>query len=178
MKVFNSADKKIQKTIFEKPEVVVKILRDSGVRVSNEPTLSEITSKTFTELYEKKNLDFGRRLDILLTTGEYNNAIGIAIAIGSSIVSGILGSRQARKQRELQMRIATANLENEKLLAEEQNRIYGETERTKILANSLTSFRRALQSESTARQKNVYIYLIALGLGISIIYGTNLLLSE
>lgn len=178
MKVFNSADKKIQKTIFEKPEIVVKILRDSGVRVSNEPTLSEITSKTFTELYEKKNLDFGRRLDILLTTGEYNNAIGIAIAIGSSIVSGILGSRQARKQRELQMRIATANLENEKLLAEEQNRIYGETERTKILANSLTSFRTALQSESTARQKNVYIYLIALGLGISIIYGTNLLLSE
>jgi len=178
MKVFNSADKKIQKTIFEKPEVVVKILRDSGVRVSNEPTLSEITSKTFTELYEKKNLDFGRRLDILLTTGEYNNAIGLAIAIGSSIVSGILGSRQARKQRELQKRIAVANLENEKLLAEEQNRVFGETERTKILANSLTSFRTALQSESTLRQKNVYIYLIALGLGISIIYGTNLLLSE
>jgi len=178
MNRIDPTDKIIQSAIYENPDVVVKILKDSGYRVSNNPTLQEITSKTFTALYEKQDEAFANRLDSLITTGEYNNFVMVAIGIGSAIFSGIMASNQARKQRELQMRIAVANLENEKLLAEEQLRVYGETERTKILANSLLSYRTALQSESTQRQKNVYLYLIAIGLGISIIYGTNLLLSE
>ena len=171
-------DKIIQRVIYEKPEVVVRILQDSGIPVSNRPTLNEITSKTFTELYENKNVDFANRLDSLIVNGEYNNFVMVAVGIASSIFSGIMGSRQARKQMQLQMRIAVAKLENDKLLAEEELRVYGEVERTKILANSLLSYRTALQGESTIRQKNVYIYLIALGLSISIVYGTNLLLAD
>lgn len=178
MNKIDPTDKIMQSAIYENPDVVVKILKDSGYRVSNTPTLQEITSKTFTAIYENKDEAFADRLDSFIRTGEYNNAIGLIIGIGSSIFSSIMGSRQARKQRELQMRIAVANLENEKLLAEEELRVYGEVERTKILANSLLSYRTALQGESTQRQKNVYLYLIAIGLGISIIYGTNLLLSE
>lgn len=178
MNKIDPTDKIIQSVIYEKPHIVAKILTDSGYSISRKPTLEEITSKTFTALYDKGDENFAKRLDSLIQTGEYNNAIGIAIAIASSIFSGIMGSAQARKQRQLQMRIAIANLENEKLLAEEELRVYGEVERTKILANSLLSYRTALQGESTARQKNVYLYLIAIGLGISIIYGTNILLSE
>ena len=178
MKVIDPADKVIQSVIFEKPEVVVKILRDSGVSVSNRPTLDEITEKTFVEVYDKQNKEFAKKFDNLIKTGEYNNAIGVVLTIASGIFSGIMGSRQARKQRATMERIAVAQLENDKLLAQDQNRIYGETERTKILANSLLDFRGKLQDVSTERQKNVYIYLIALGLGISIIYGTNLLLAD
>ena len=178
MNKIDPTDKIIQTAIYENPQVVVKILKDSGYRVSNTPTLQEITSKSLTALYEKQDKAFANRLDSLITTGEYNNFVMVAVGIASTIFSGIMGSRQARKQRELQMRIAVANLENEKLLAEEELRVYGEVERTKILANSLLSYRTALQGESTQRQKNVYLYLIAIGLGISIIYGTNLLLSE
>lgn len=178
MKVIDPADKVIQSVIFEKPEVVVKILRDSGVSVSNRPTLDEITEKTFVEVYDKQNIEFAKKFDSLIKTGEYNNAVGVILTIASGIFSGIMGSRQARKQRETMERIAVAQLENDKLLAQDQNRIYGETERTKILANSLLDFRGKLQDVSTERQKNVYIYLIALGLGISIIYGTNLLLAD
>jgi hypothetical protein len=171
-------DKIIQRVIYEKPHIVVKLLQDSGIRVSNRPTLDEITSKTFTEIYENANSKFAKKLDNLIQTGEYNNAVGIVIGIVSSVISGIIGSRQARKQMQLQKRIAVAKLENDKLIAEEELRVYGEVERTKILANSLTDYRIALQGESTLRQKNVYIYLIALGLSISIIYGTNLLLAD
>jgi hypothetical protein len=171
-------DKIIQRVIYEKPQIVVKILQDSGISVSNKPTLNEITTKTFTELYEKKNENFALRLDSLIVNGEYNNFVMVAVGIASSIFSGIMGSRQARKQMQLQMRIAVAKLENDKLLAEEELRVYGEVERTKILANSLTEYRIALQGESTIRQKNVYVYLVAIGLSISIIYGTNLLLAD
>ena len=174
----DQTDKIIQSEIYKNPDIVLKILNDNGYVVSNKPTLEEITEKTFKAIYEDENKQFIEKIDILITTGEYNNAIGLIIGIGSSIISGILGSSQAKKQRELQQKIALANLENEKLLGEEKLRVYGETERTKILANSLLSYRTSLQGESTQRQKNVYIYLISIGLGISIIYGTNLLLSK
>jgi len=177
-KVFDPNDKIIQRVIYDKPEVVVKILRDSGVSVSNRPTLNEITEKTFVEAYDKQNIEFAKKFDSLIKTGEYNNAVGIVIGIASSIFSGIMGSRQAKKQMQLQMRIAVAQLENDKLISEEELRVYGETERTKILANSLLQYRTALQGESTMRQKNVYVYLVAIGLSISIIYGTNLLLAD
>jgi len=175
---FDPNDKIIQRVIYDKPEIVVKILQDSGVRVSNKPTLNEITEKTFTELYEKKNVNLAKRLDSLIVSGEYNNFVMVAVGIASSIFSGIMGSRQAKKAMQLQMRIAVAQLENDKLISEEELRVYGETERTKILANSLLSYRTALQGESTMRQKNVYVYLVAIGLSISIIYGTNLLLAD
>jgi hypothetical protein len=178
MKKIDPTDKVIQSLIYERPDVIVRILNDNGYSVSKNPTLQEITEKTFKAIYEDTNKQFIEKLDILITTGEYNNAIGLILGVGSSIISGILGSSQAKRQRELQQKIAIANLENEKLLGEEKLRVYGETERTKILANSLLSYRTSLQSESTQRQKNVYIYLISIGLGISIIYGTNLLLSE
>ena len=64
MKVIDPADKVIQSVIFEKPEVVVKILRDSGVSVSNRPTLDEITEKTFVEVYDKQNKEFAKKFDI------------------------------------------------------------------------------------------------------------------
>jgi hypothetical protein len=178
MSKIDPTDKVIQSLVYERPDVIVKILNDNGYSVSKKPTLQEITEKTFKAIYEDANKQFIEKLDILITTGEYNNALGLVLGVGSSIISGILGSSQAKRQRELQQRIAIANLENEKLLGEEKLRVYGETERTKILANSLLSYRTSLQSESTQRQKNVYIYLISIGLGISIIYGTNLLLSE
>lgn len=179
MKQSSSADQVIQKAIYDHPDIVVRILNDNGYRVSNKPTLDEITEKTFKAIYIDANKKFADSFDSLIQTGEYSNVVVMAtIAVVGSIVSGILGSSQARKMRALQTRIAVANIENNKLLAEEQLRVQGETARTEILANTLLAYRTSLQGESTARQKNVYIYLIAIGLGISIIYGTNLLLSE
>ena len=45
MKVIDPADKVIQSVIFEKPEVVVKILRDSGVLYLTDPLLMKLQKK-------------------------------------------------------------------------------------------------------------------------------------
>jgi hypothetical protein len=101
-------------------------------------------------------------------------AIGIAVSI-----AGIFSaSAAAKKQRELQVKMKLAELENSKLIAEEQIRVQGVTARIEILANSLTEYRIALQGESTSREKNVAIYLGVIGVVIMGMYGTVLMFKE
>jgi hypothetical protein len=170
-------EKNINRFIFDKPEVVQKILERNGYKLSSKVTLPELTKNVFTAIYngDKKTIT-----DIVMTMQDegYSMVVGMVIAGVASIASSLIAARQAKKQRELQKNITLANLENDKLLAEEKLRIYGETERTKILANTLQQYRSDLQSESTQRQKNVYVYLVAIGFGIAVIYGTVILLKE
>jgi hypothetical protein len=171
-------DKTINKLIFEKPEVVSKLLQENGYSMSNNVTLNEITEKTYKALYQDKNIKFAQALDNVLKNEAYSGFVVLAVGAALSIASSLIGAAQARKQRQLQERIAVAKLENDKLLATEQLRIYGEVERTKILANSLLEYRQNLQVESTKREKNVYVYLVAIALGISVIYGTTVLIKN
>jgi hypothetical protein len=53
-----------------------------------------------------------------------------------------------------------------------------ETNRTQIFANSITKTYEVLQKESTARLSDTWIYVLALGLGIGIIYGIKLISSK
>lgn len=178
MNQLDSNDKLIQRFIYNKPHIVARLLKANNYRLSDRVTLPEITEKTFTAIYKDRNKKFVDDLVNAINDADKSNFIGIAIASALSIGSAILGSNQAKKQRELQKNIALANLENEKLLSEEELRVLGEVERTKILANTLLSYRQTLQGESTDRQKNVYIYLLALGTAMSIMYGTYILLKE
>ena len=50
----------------------------------------------------------------------------------------------------------------------------GEIERTKIFANSITDYRKALQEQGTKRLKDTWIFVVGAGLGISLIYGVYL----
>lgn len=171
-------NKIIQGFIYQKPHVVADVLSRNNYKMSNKVTLPEITQKTFTAIYSDRNEKFLTELEDAIKTNGESNFVGIAIASALSIGSAIFGSNQAKKQRELQKTIAIANLENDKLLAEEELRIYGELGRTEILANTLLAYRNALQGESTARQKNVYVYILSIGTALSIMYGTFLLLKE
>ena len=168
--------KRFSRFIYNKPEVVVKILNDNGYRTSDKVTLSEIIDKTANAI-AFADQKFIEAFDLAYSNADYNIA-GAIVGGAFSLASSIIGSRQAKKQRELQARISLAKLETERLISEEEIRMLGETERTRILANSLTEYRKALQGESTERQKNVYIYLIAIGLGIAIIYSSTVLIKE
>lgn len=169
--------KQLSQFIFFKPQIVVRILEDNGYRLSNKVTLDEIVAKTYTALYDG-NAKFESDLDQAIVNEGYANFASLAVSAGLGIISAIGGARQARKQRELQANIALAQLEQQKLLTEEELRVYGELERTRILANTLQQYRSNLQSEATKRQKNVAIYIASLAMGIGVIYGTIILIND
>lgn len=70
-----------------------------------------------------------------------------------------------------------ANLSQQQLLAEEQIRTGAETERTKILLQTLKEYQTDLQIQSTQRLKDVWIYVGMVAVSISVIVGTVILLS-
>lgn len=103
----------------------------------------------------------------------------IAVAsIGTSVVMGLVSGNQAKKeaenQRELQRQALVANLTSQEKQKFEELKLLGETERTKIMADSNLSYRVALQEASTQRLKDTWIYVAGSGLGISFIYGVVL----
>jgi hypothetical protein len=99
-------------------------------------------------------------------------------SIGGSLISGIIAGSQAKKeaerQRQLQKDMFLTNLTSQEKQKYEELKLLGETERTKILADSMLGYKIALQKESTQRLKDTWIYVAGSGLGISLIYGVAL----
>jgi hypothetical protein len=100
------------------------------------------------------------------------------VSVGGSLVSGLIAGGQAKKeakrQRELQKQMFLANLTSQEKQKYEELQLYGEIERTKILAESMLGYRVALQDAGTQRLKDTWIYVAGSGLGISFIYGVAL----
>ena len=100
---------------------------------------------------------------------------GIGVSLVTSVIGGARAKKEAQKQRELQKAMFLANLTSQEKLKYEELKLLGETERTKILADSLLGYKIALQKESTQRLKDTWIYVAGSGLGISLIYGVALI---
>ena len=103
----------------------------------------------------------------------------VAVAsIGGSILTSVIGGqsakKEAKKQRELQKAMFLSNLTSQEKLKYEELKLLGETERTKILADTMLGYRIALQEQSTKRLSDTWIYVAGSGLGISLIYGVAL----
>ena len=103
----------------------------------------------------------------------------VAVAsVGGSLVTSIIGGsrakKEARKQRELQKAMFLSSLTSQEKLKYEELKLLGETERTKILADTMLGYKIALQKEGTQRLKDTWIYVAGSGLGISLIYGVVL----
>lgn len=105
----------------------------------------------------------------------YVAVAGIGFSAVTSIIGGARAKKEAKKQRELQKAMFLSNLTSQEKLKYEELKLLGETERTKILADSMLGYKIALQKESTQRLKDTWIYVAGSGLGISLIYGVALI---
>ena len=105
----------------------------------------------------------------------YVAVAGIGVSLVTSVIGGAQAKKEAKKQRELQKAMFLANLTSQEKLKYEELKLLGETERTKILANSMLGYREVLQKEGTQRLKDTWIYVAGSGLGISLIYGVALI---
>jgi len=173
-------DKKINDFIYDKPDVAVVILQQFGYDINlKTATLPQITKLVYTALYISKDEPFAQALDNAIANDGENNVIAtIAIAIVSSVVSGILGASEGDKNRALQKKLALAQLSMDEKLAEEKIRADQETARLGILANTLLAYRTTLQKESTARIKDTWLYVTGLGIGLGILFGVYLIGSK
>jgi hypothetical protein len=180
MEKLTSAEQKIADFIYDYPEVVVKVLNTHGYNISMDTaTLPEINELTYKALIIDNNAEFADSFDNAIANDGYSNIIPLVVTIGLSVASSLFGassaSKQADKNRALQKNIALAGMAQNEKLAMEKIRTESETERTKILANTLLAYRDTLQKESTIRLKDTWLYVTGLGIGIGIIYGIYLL---
>ena len=103
---------------------------------------------------------------------------GIVVSIGTSFLGAESAKKEGQKQRELMWNLKMAEIASNEKIAYEQIRTQNETERIRILADSLRLYREALQKESTIRLRDTWIYVAGLGCGTGVIYGLFLMYSK
>lgn len=176
MQIDESITKKVSDFIYNYPDVAVVLLNKHGYAIDmDKASLSQINELIFTALFLNNDINLAQDIESHINNEGYNNIIPLVVAGGVSLVSSLIGSFSAKKtaQRQLavQKQIALANLSMEEKLKLEEIRTNAETDRTKILANSLQEYRIALQKEGTARLKDTWLYLTGIGISIGIITG-------
>jgi nitric oxide reductase activation protein len=108
----------------------------------------------------------------------YIAVAGIVVSSGMSFLGSEQASKEAQKQREMMWNLKMTEIASNEKIAYEQIRTQNETERIKILAESLEKYREALQKESTIRLRDTWIYVAGLGAGTGVIYGLFLMYSK
>lgn len=108
----------------------------------------------------------------------YVAVAGLAVSVVTSVVGGQSAKKEARKQRELMKQLKLQELALEDRLTMEKIRAEQENVRTNILASSLLSYRQTLQSESTQRLKDTWLYATGIGISLGVFYGLYLMFSE
>ena len=176
----NAIDKKINDFIYDYPDVAVVILQQFGYDIElKTATLPQITKLVYTALYINQDEEFAQALDnAIVNEGQNNVVVAIAGAVLGSVVGGLFGASEGKKNRDLQKKLALAQLSMDEKLAEEKIRAEQETARLQILANTLLAYRETLQKESTARLKDTWLYVTGLGIGLGILYGVYLIGSK
>ena len=179
MEKLGTAEQKLADFIYEKPEVVVKLLQKYGYDISvKTATLSQIYDLTFKAIIVDSNVGLTNDLSVAYDTDMELNAgaiVGAVIGAFTSLITAQMQSDTAKKNRQAQYNITLATLSSDEKLANEKLRSDTENARTGILANSLLQYRQSLQTESTARLKDTWLYVTGLGIGLGIIFGVYLI---
>ncbi len=166
--------KHITDFIYQKPDVVLAVLNDSGYNIPvKKATLNQITTQTLTALSNNDQKFASKLANAIDNEGELNILPLVAIggAVVSSVVTGLFAQKEGKKNREVQKQIFLADQAFEEKLFYEQLQMQAETDRTAILVNSLTDYRKNLQGESTKRLRDTWIYVAFIGFGMTMLYG-------
>jgi hypothetical protein len=172
----NEIAKKINDFIYEQPDVVVVILQQYGYDINlKTATLPQIIKLVYGAIYSDDKPFLEAFDNAMANNGQNNFVVALAVAVIGSAVSYFGGAEEGRKNRDLQKDIALAELATQEKLAGEKLRIEQETARFDILANTLLEYRKTLQTESTARLKDTWLYVTGIGIGLGIIFGIYLI---
>ena len=108
----------------------------------------------------------------------YVAVASMAVSIGTSLLGAETSKGIASKQRDLAWNMKMAELAEQERISMEQIRTSAETDRLKLLSDSIGAYRIALQKESTVRLRDTWIYVAGLGCGTGVLYGLFLISSK
>mgnify|MGYP001219046601 CR=1 FL=1 len=159
--------------IQERPDIVLNLLKKNGVKVPSKPTLNVLSRLSFQAVFDD-NLKFVEDVDSAIRNeGESNfDPITLGVSAVLSIGSMIFGGRQAKKQRKLMANLKLAELSNAEKLAMAQINANATNTQIEIYTNSLLDYNKALQSESTIRQRDTGLFVGIMAVGLAIMYAT------
>jgi hypothetical protein len=170
MEKLTPQEQQISDFIYNYPDVVVGLLNKYGYDISvNTATLPEINQLVFKAIYLDGNAKFAIDFDKEIASEGFFNFFDAFVSVAMSGFKAMQDSDLATKMRDTIRTTTLANLSQQEKLANEQLKAQSETERTKILANTLLAYRQTLQTESTSRLKGTGVYVAMLGIGIGII---------
>jgi hypothetical protein len=179
MNEITPVDKQINDFIYYKPDVAVVLLQQFGYNIElKTATLPQITKLVYTALYINQDEPFTKALESAISNDGELGFIMAIVAVATSLISGVMASKEGQKNRALQKKLALAQLSMDEKLAEENIRAIQETARLDIFANTILQYRQTLQKESTARLKDTWLYVTGLGLGLGILFGVYLIGSK
>ncbi len=164
---------KLNDFIWEKPQVVVRILQDNGIKVSSKPTLPEIINKSVQAIVDD-NEKFVR--DVYTSMENDGEATFDPITLGVSAVlsigSAIFGAQQAKKMRRATLNAKLMELASNEKLTYANIQAMKEQGRIEIMTNTLLMYAQSLQSESTQRQRDTALFVGIMGVGLAVVYAT------
>ena len=161
----------LNKFIWEKPQMVVDILRKNGIEVSSKPTLPEIIRKSVQAVTDE-NQSFIEDIDKAIASQGESGFVVTAIMIGISIATAIQGGIQAKKQRKAMLNMKLMELASNEKLTYANIQSMKEQSRIEILTNTILEYGKSLQSESTQRQKDTALFIGVMGVGLAVVYAT------
>jgi len=98
MEKLGTAEQKLADFIYEKPEVVVKLLQKYGYDISvSTATLQQIYELTFKAIIVDSNVDFANDMDIAVSTDMELNVVGALLGTFTSIITAGMQSDTAKK---------------------------------------------------------------------------------
>ena len=166
--------------IWEKPQVVVKLLKENGIKVSSKPTLPEIIRKSVQAVTDE-NQGFIDDVDREIRTEGESGVIFTTALVVSSLISiggAIFGASQAKKQRKAMLNMKLMEVASNEKLTYANIQAMKEQGRIEILTNTLLEYGKALQSESTQRQKDTGLFIGIMGVGLAVVYATTQIFKE
>lgn len=158
--------------IWEKPQVVVRILKENGIKVSSKPTLPEIIDLSVQAILDDNKKFVEDVYKAIQTNDEAGFAIMLAASAIMSIGSAIFGAQQAKKQRKAMLNAQLMKLASNEKLTYAKIQAMKEQGRIDIMSNTILSYAESLQNESTQRQKDTALFVGIMGVGLAVLYAT------
>lgn len=169
----------ISNFVYYYPDLAVVMLNKHGYPIDMATaTLPMINELVFKALYNNQDIDLAKAIDEAIANDGNSNFVMLALAglsAVTSLVGTFTGKSEAKKQRALLKNLALADLAQQQKIQYENIRTAAETDRIKILTNTLESYRTTLQKESTIRLRDTWIYITAIAVGMGIFYGILLI---
>jgi hypothetical protein len=151
------AEKIINRFIANNPQNTLDFLKGENIPISENPTLDEITEALYQKYFENDKA-FNTRLGEFIANGGNIGFVitaSIIIAVVGVGVSGGVAAAKFNKDK----KIAENQSEVDKLRIQMTTQAQLDAERSKIVASSITDYKKSLQEQSSQRRKTAIIFV-------------------